>query len=131
MFIGVFNPSCSVQIPRTSKRRVDGEEVNVSSPGSRFRNVLSTVQACGDYDRLQQGVFENYLNIKFKDSRMENVREFFYCFSVDPYIVATFRSKLTLFCLQWSWTHVPLNGLLSTITKKCYLTNKELKIRRI
>jgi hypothetical protein len=31
------------------------------------------VQACGDYDRLQQGVFENYLSMKFKDSRMENV----------------------------------------------------------
>ncbi len=61
------------QTPRTSKRRIGEEEVNVASLGARFRNILSTVQACGDYDRLQQGVFENYLNIKFKDSRMENV----------------------------------------------------------
>jgi chromosome transmission fidelity protein 18 len=47
--------------------------VNAASPAARFRNILHAVHACGDYDRLQQGVFENYLNIKFKDSRMENV----------------------------------------------------------
>ena len=29
--------------------------------------------ACGDYEKLQQGVFENYLNIKFKDAKMQNV----------------------------------------------------------
>ena len=63
----------ALQIPRTCKRKIDEQEVNVASAGARFRSVLHSVQACGDYDRLQQGVFENYLNIKFKDSRMENV----------------------------------------------------------
>ena len=29
--------------------------------------------ACGDYEKLQQGVFENYLNIKFKDAKLQNV----------------------------------------------------------
>jgi len=41
--------------------------------GSRYRNILSIVQSCGEYDRLVQGVFENYLNIKFKDSGMMGV----------------------------------------------------------
>jgi len=41
--------------------------------GSRFRSILSTVQSCGEYDRLMQGVFENYLNIKFKDCNMIRV----------------------------------------------------------
>ena len=63
----------ALQIPRTCKRKIDEQEVNVASAGARFQSVLHSVQACGDYDRLQQGVFENYLNIKFKDSRMENV----------------------------------------------------------
>ena len=31
--------------------------------------------ACGEYDRLVQGVFENYLDIKFKDMHLENVSE--------------------------------------------------------
>lgn len=62
-----------IKIPRTGKRKIDGREENIASPFSRFKNVLHTVQACGDYERLQQGVFENYLSMKFKDSRMENV----------------------------------------------------------
>uniref|UniRef100_A0A8D8TYP3 Chromosome transmission fidelity protein 18 homolog n=1 Tax=Cacopsylla melanoneura TaxID=428564 RepID=A0A8D8TYP3_9HEMI len=30
----------------------------------RLKNILHSVQAMGEYDRLAQGVFENYLNIK-------------------------------------------------------------------
>ncbi|XP_069699964.1 chromosome transmission fidelity protein 18 homolog isoform X2 [Periplaneta americana] len=40
---------------------------------SRMHSVLRTVQCCGDYDRLMQGVYENYLNMSFKDSRLEAV----------------------------------------------------------
>lgn len=32
-----------------------------------------TIMANGDYEKLQQGIFENYLEIKFKDSRFQNV----------------------------------------------------------
>lgn len=39
--------------------------------------VLKTVQGCGDYDRLAQGVFENYLNMKIKDSSMVSVSIFY------------------------------------------------------
>jgi hypothetical protein len=35
--------------------------------------VLQTVQCCGDYDRLMQGVYENFLNMSFRDSRLEAV----------------------------------------------------------
>jgi len=41
--------------------------------GARYRSILATVQRCGEYDRLVQGVFENYVNIKFKDSGMAAV----------------------------------------------------------
>lgn len=40
-------------------------------------SVLKTVQGCGDYDRLAQGVFENYLNMKIKDSSMVSVSIFY------------------------------------------------------
>lgn len=36
-------------------------------------SVLRTVQGAGDYDRLAQGVYENFLNMKIKDSTMKSV----------------------------------------------------------
>ena len=45
----------------------------VSSPAQRFRIILGSVQSCGEYDRVVAGVFENYINMKFKDNAMENV----------------------------------------------------------
>jgi hypothetical protein len=38
-----------------------------SDEGVRFKNILRSVYQCGDYEKLQQGVFENYLEVKFKD----------------------------------------------------------------
>jgi hypothetical protein len=40
----------------------------------RMCGVLRTVQCCGDYERLMQGVYENFLNMSFRDSRLEAVR---------------------------------------------------------
>ncbi|XP_046631154.1 chromosome transmission fidelity protein 18 homolog [Daphnia pulicaria] len=45
---------------------------NASMP-ARFANILHAVHSCGEYDRLMQGVFENYPNIKFKDSYLNAV----------------------------------------------------------
>jgi len=50
-----------------------GNKEAANSVGARYRSILATVQSCGEYDRLVQGVFENYLNIKFKDSGMAGV----------------------------------------------------------
>ena len=68
------------QIPRTSIQRhaqVDGKAVvieeKLSTEANRFRTVLSSVYAGGDYGRLMEGVFENYLDVKFKDMHLENV----------------------------------------------------------
>ncbi|PNF28113.1 hypothetical protein B7P43_G12268 [Cryptotermes secundus] len=43
------------------------------SLASRMLGVLKTVQCCGDYDRLMQGVYENFLSMSFRDSRLEAV----------------------------------------------------------
>ena len=58
----------------SNKRKHDGKnEENASAVNVRFKNSLHLAMACGDYEKLQQGVFENYLNIKFKDAKMQNV----------------------------------------------------------
>ncbi len=44
------------------------------SDQARFQHSLHMAMACGDYEKLQQGVFENYLNVKFKDTKFENVQ---------------------------------------------------------
>ena len=74
------------QIPQSSKKRKfvsnsnfsseNGDylqEENLSSMPARFWTMLRSVQACGDYEKMIQGTFENYLTIKFKDVKMQNV----------------------------------------------------------
>lgn len=39
----------------------------------RINSVLKTVQSYGDYEKLSQGIFENYLSLKPKDSSLTNV----------------------------------------------------------
>ena len=39
----------------------------------RYKTILGMLYACGEYDRLVQGVFENYLTMKFKDTGMQGV----------------------------------------------------------
>lgn len=48
-------------------------EESMSTEPARFRAALKSVMACGDYEKLIQGVFENYLEVKFKDVKMQNV----------------------------------------------------------
>lgn len=40
----------------------------------RINSVLHTVQSYGDYEKLCQGVFENFLSLKHKNSSLTNVR---------------------------------------------------------
>ena len=87
------------QIPRSSSKRkfvtncnspgVGGEtlqEENLSLVPVRFRTMLRSIQACGDYEKVMQGVFENYLEIKFKDVKMQSIlrgNEWFQFFDFD------------------------------------------------
>ena len=45
----------------------------LSTVSERYKKILSTVYSCGEYERVVQGVFENYVNMQFKDLRLENV----------------------------------------------------------
>lgn len=64
-----FNIQCLQICFISTKKTINNNNAYFFSVGS----VLKTVQGCGDYDRLAQGVFENYLNMKIKDSSMVSV----------------------------------------------------------
>ena len=56
--------------------RGDGEaqsKQKLSTVGERYKRILSTIYSCGEYERVVQGVFENYVNMQFKDLKLENV----------------------------------------------------------
>ncbi|ESP01463.1 hypothetical protein LOTGIDRAFT_230720 [Lottia gigantea] len=44
--------------------------VNSTTPGVRFQNILMVAQAAGEYDKIRQGLFENYLEAKSKDPHL-------------------------------------------------------------
>ncbi|KAH8271906.1 hypothetical protein KR044_010423 [Drosophila immigrans] len=53
------------------------------SVGTRVRNVLDVVHSSGDYERLAQGVYENYLQQKMPDPNFNGICEAlqWFCFS--------------------------------------------------
>lgn len=47
---------------------------NNTTSQARFTNIYQTAIAAGDTNKIMQGLFENYLNAKVKDPRMDCVR---------------------------------------------------------
>ncbi|KAK9695050.1 ATPase family associated with various cellular activities (AAA) [Popillia japonica] len=58
------------QIPRIIKKDSDDKRNFDSSLKTRMAKVLHTINAFGDYERVTQGVFENYPKMKVKDSTL-------------------------------------------------------------
>ncbi|KAF0310420.1 Chromosome transmission fidelity protein 18 [Amphibalanus amphitrite] len=50
--------------------RLSGDGTSLSE---RFNNIVSVVISCGEHEKLAQGLFENYLNVKIKDSTLQSV----------------------------------------------------------
>lgn len=44
-----------------------------TSPSARFHHILSATQAAGEFDKIMHGLFQNYLEVKFKDPGMERI----------------------------------------------------------
>ena len=49
------------------------------SKSDRFLYILSTVMSVGEYDKVVQGVFENYPNIRYRDPSMRMVSVMVFC----------------------------------------------------
>lgn len=53
----------------------------------RFNKILETTQAAGEYEKVTQGLYENYLEAKCKDPRLEAVScVVIFCLVVNPQI---------------------------------------------
>ena len=82
------NVSFFSQTPRASQKILvpcgDGSsrEESAAALPVRAKSMLRAVQACGDYDKIMNGVFENYLQVKFRDTQLANVSLITIYFSV-------------------------------------------------
>ena len=84
--------------------------------------------ACGDYDKLQQGVFENYLNIKFKDSKLGNVQaghEWFCFFDVMHQYIMHSQTYSTMAYLPYNFVASHLLFAASGRSKISYPTQAQ------
>ncbi|XP_063961943.1 chromosome transmission fidelity protein 18 homolog [Lytechinus pictus] len=52
---------------------MQGLDSDMTSLTARFHHMLHVIQACGEHEKLMQGVFENYLEVKFKDPHMDAI----------------------------------------------------------
>ncbi|XP_067626216.1 chromosome transmission fidelity protein 18 homolog [Eurosta solidaginis] len=124
-----------IQRPRKqlekSKHSENSEEIEITmsdmSTTTRVRNVLDVVHRGGDYERLTQGVFENYLHQKMPDPNLNAVVEATKWFSftdavqhqinhlqnytVYPYLQYGFAAWHLLFAtLAWPKINFPTKG---------------------
>lgn len=73
---------------------------------SRMAKILSVVSSFGDYDRLAQGVFENFPQLQFRDSVLQGTSDAaeWFCFSdiVSKSVYATQNYSLATY-LQYAF----------------------------
>jgi len=56
----------------TMRARLHREEVQMNHASSRAFHILDVVSSNGDYSKLLEGVYENFLKMKFKDSGLKS-----------------------------------------------------------
>ncbi|XP_056136415.1 chromosome transmission fidelity protein 18 homolog [Lampris incognitus] len=66
------------QLPRMKRKRVgDGFEEGLGEGGSaqRFHGVLQLAMSSGEYEKVAQGLYDNYLSMRLRDPSLHNVCE--------------------------------------------------------
>ncbi|XP_058819117.1 chromosome transmission fidelity protein 18 homolog [Topomyia yanbarensis] len=127
--------SAIFQIQRPRKTLIEDQNSNAEaivsltdmSPATRMLNILDAIHMGHDYDRLMQGVFENYLHQKMPDPNMVGVADAgdWFCFndriqqqinhlqiySIYPYLAYGFVVWHYLFAgLAWPKINFPTKG---------------------
>jgi len=74
-----------------------------------MERIYREAQACGEFNRMVQGLHENFINMKYKDSNMQSVRQN----STSSSVISLSNSctfhlcKLTLY-MSYIYIHLPL-----------------------
>uniref|UniRef100_A0A3Q3VTU1 Chromosome transmission fidelity protein 18 homolog n=1 Tax=Mola mola TaxID=94237 RepID=A0A3Q3VTU1_MOLML len=66
------------QLPRTKRKRIgEGfEEAPGSGSGAqRFQHILHVASSSGEYDKVSQGLYDNYLSMRVRDPNLQSVCE--------------------------------------------------------
>lgn len=71
----ILTASATTEDPNESDGGQGAIGMSDMSLATRMENILQVVQSNGDYDRLMQGVYENFLTQKFSDMTMRGVAE--------------------------------------------------------
>lgn len=74
LFLGLFAVWSDIFHIEKSSLQTDKQKSDTKHPlKQRMTKILQVVSSFGDYDRVAQGVFENYPLLKIRDSSFESV----------------------------------------------------------
>uniref|UniRef100_A0A8C5DE41 Chromosome transmission fidelity protein 18 homolog n=1 Tax=Gouania willdenowi TaxID=441366 RepID=A0A8C5DE41_GOUWI len=65
------------QLPRTKRKRISEDLVQASSAGGaqRFQNILDLASSSGEYEKVSQGLYDNFLSMRVRDPNLQIVCE--------------------------------------------------------
>eukprot|EP00794_Sanderia_malayensis_P009084 gene9084-10053_t len=94
-----------------------GASSNQSSNSVRFHNILHLASANSEYEKMIQGIFDNYLNVKSKDPRLETVVDCVSWLEFSDLIDTRIRSRQT-FTLMKFFPFLPVAFHMSMATTR-------------
>ncbi|XP_068607262.1 chromosome transmission fidelity protein 18 homolog [Brachionichthys hirsutus] len=96
---GLFNLWQEIfQLPRTKRKRIgEGFEEASGSGAQRFQHILLLASSSGEYEKVSQGLHDNYLSMRVRDPNLQSV-----CEALDWFSFADRLNQVILHCQNFS-----------------------------